>query len=62
MSALELTNYGFRWHHVEVERSASLDVKRGKYLSLTLKTGREWLQVDVTPSGLFRTKSIRPAL
>lgn len=52
-SRVELTNYGFRWDDVEVERSATVVLRRGAkpYHSLTIKTPKRWIQIDLTPTG-----------
>lgn len=54
-SRVELTAYGFRWDDVVVERSASVVLRKGAkaYHSLTIKTPRRWVQVDLTPTGLL---------
>jgi hypothetical protein len=53
----EATEYGFIWGPVEVERSFS-DKKKG-WVVLTLRTGRQEMQVCVTPTGLIRCQAVR---
>jgi hypothetical protein len=54
---LEHKQHGFRWHHVEVERLLDVPAKRGRkgvYVAIRLKTGKRFVDVYATPSGLFR--------
>ena len=58
------TPYGFRWDEVEVERSASLVLRKGAkaYHSLTIKTPRRRFQLDISPSGLLSAFREFPAI
>lgn len=54
MSEVKQTPYGFEWGNVSVERTASLELRKGKppYHCLTLRTPKRCVQVTFTPSGL----------
>jgi hypothetical protein len=52
------TPYGFVWGDVEVERTASVTLKRGTYRVVTIHTKRRRFEVTITPSGLIRTLEV----
>jgi len=55
MTKTEITQYGFTWGPLEVERLVS-DDKFG--VVIKLKTNKESIDIRITPSGLIRLEEI----
>ena len=52
---LKITQYGFEWGSVIIERTAS----HAGHVVLTLKTDKKVMNIRVTPGGLIRPGEIR---
>lgn len=54
--ASKITQYGFEYEAATVERCAS---HKG-YAIIGIKTKRQWVHIQVTPSGLLRIGNVYP--